>query len=48
MIYREGRRIQLNVIQCLSLSILENHLLSALLYGVLGCHLVGYLVVLIA
>jgi hypothetical protein len=48
MINREGRSIKLHVIKCLSLSVLENHLLSTILYGILGCHLVSNLIVLIA
>ena len=48
MIDGESRCVKLHVIQCLPLSVLENHLLSAILYGILGCHLVGHVVVLIA
>jgi hypothetical protein len=48
MINREGRSIKLHVIKCLPLSVLENHLLSTILYGILGCHLVSNLIVLIA
>jgi hypothetical protein len=48
MINREGRSIKLYVIKCLPLSVLEYHLLSTVLYGILGCHLVSNLVVLIA
>jgi hypothetical protein len=47
VIDREGGRIELNVIQCLPLGVLENHLLSTVLYGILGSHLVGNLIVLI-
>ena len=48
MIDGKSRCVKLHVIQCLPLSVLEYHLLSTFLYGILGCHLVGYLVVLIA
>ena len=47
MIDREGGRIKLHVIQCLPLGVLENYLLSTVLYGILGSHLVGNLIVLI-
>ena len=49
MINREGRRIQLYVVvQCLPLGVLENHLLSAFLYGILGSQLVSILIVMVA
>jgi hypothetical protein len=48
MINGEGRSIKLHVIKSLPLSVLENHLLSTVLYSILGCHLVSNLVVLIA
>jgi hypothetical protein len=48
MINGEGRSIKLHVIKCLPLSVLEYHLLSTVLYGILGCHLVSNLIVLIA
>lgn len=47
MINGECRCVKLHVIQCLPLGVLENHLLCTFLNGILGCHLVGYLVVLI-
>ena len=45
MIDREGGRIELHVIQCLPLGVLENHLLSTVLDGILGSHLVGDLII---